>query len=200
MSLGRASFGRGNEARAAQSGCMVLLKPCRFRSGSTFFCVLAGIALALPSTPSAAVADEEWVATFVRFVDWPQSPSDNVIIVCQPHNAPTLALHGVQVRGLTLQVVHLRRPQDAARCHVFSAMSLREGEWLPWLATFRARPTLALGSGSRFCETGGAICVVKDDATGAEKYRVNIDAISRAGLKVRLPLLRHQRSAKTSAE
>ena len=88
------------------------------------------------------------MTTFVRFVDWPVTPGDNIIVVCQPHDAPTLAL----------------------------------------------------GPGSRFCEAGGAICVVKDKATKAEKYRINLDAISRAGLKVRLPLLRHQKSAKSNLE
>ena len=140
------------------------------------------------------------MTTFVRFVDWPVTPGDNIIVVCQPHDAPTLALHGSQVRDLTLHVVQLKRPQDAERCHVFSALSQHELEWLPWLAQFKTRPTLALGPGSRFCEAGGAICVVKDKATKVEKYRINLDAISRAGLKVRLPLLRHQKSAKSNLE
>jgi hypothetical protein len=171
---------------------------CRF--GTTAAGALACFAFATAAAPVCAVADEEWVTTFVRFVDWPATPGDNVIVVCQPHDAPALALNGSQVRGLTLQVVRLKRPGDTARCHVFSALSQRELEWLPWITQFRSRPTLALGPGSRFCEAGGAICVVKDETTGAEKYRVNLDAIARAGLKVRLPLLRHQQSAKPIVE
>lgn len=140
------------------------------------------------------------MATFVRFVDWPDAAVDAVIVVCQPHDTPRLALSGVQVRGMTMQVVPIRRARDVERCHVFSAMSQRESEWRPWLAAFSARPTLMIGPGLRFCETGGAICVDKDGLTGAEKYRVNLDAIARAGLKVRLPLLRHQRPVKPNVE
>ncbi len=172
----------------------------RFRCGSTLFGVLACLLLTIAMAPAAAVAEEEWVRTFVRFVDWPMSPADNVIVVCQPHEAVPLALNGVQIGAMTLQVMPLKRARDAERCHVFSAMSQREKQWRPWLASFRSRPILVMGPGSRFCETGGAICVVRDDATGAEKYRVNLDAIARAGLKVRLPLLRHQRMGKPNAE
>ena len=79
-------------------------------------------------------------------------------------------------------------------------MSQREAEWSPWLSKLKSRPTLTLGVGSRFCEAGGAICVVKDDVTGVEKYQVDLDAMARAGLDVRLPLLRHQRSGQANAE
>lgn len=173
-------------------------RPCRF--GSTLFGVVAAISFAIAPAPAAAIAEEEWVTTFVRFVDWPSSPVDNVIVVCQPHEAVPLALNGVQIGAMTLHVVQLKRAGEAKRCHVFSAMSQQETQWRPWLASFRSRPILVMGPGSRFCETGGTICVVKDDATGAEKYRVNLDAVARSGLKVRMPLLRHQRVRRSNAE
>lgn len=151
------------------------------------------LTLAGASASAEAISEEEWVTTFVRFVDWPVPPPDNVIVVCQPPSSALLAIQGVQVRGMTLQAVQLKRVSDAERCHVFTAMSQREADWLPWIGKFKSRATLTLGVGPRFCEAGGAICVVKDEATGVEKYQVNLDAMARAGLKVRFPLLRHQR-------
>lgn len=188
---------RVDKHRSPRASCTVLTKRSRFRSSTTLLYALALIGV---SAPVEAISEEEWVTTFVRFVDWPTAPPDNLIVVCQPPGAALLALHGAQVRGMTLQVVPLKRASDAERCHVFTAMSQREAEWLPLLGKFKSRPTLTLGAGPRFCEAGGAICVVKDESTGVEKYQVNLDAMARAGLKVRLQLLRHQRSGKAHAE
>ena len=147
------------------------------------------------SAPASALSHEEWVMAFVRFVEWP-APSvgaDNTLVICQPTDAPALELEGKQVRGLTLQVVRVSKPRDMDRCHVFSALSQREADWALWLAALKSQPILAVGQGTRYCEVGGAICLIKDETTGSEKYQLNLDSLSRAGFKVRSQLLRQQR-------
>ena len=54
--------------------------------------------------------------------------------------------------------------------------------------------------GARFCELGGAICLVKDEATGVEKYQLNLDSLSRAGFRVRSQLLQAQRQRSANVE
>ena len=132
---------------------------------------------------------------FVRFVEWP-APSigaDNTLVICQPTDGPVLDLEGKHVRGLTLQVLRISKPRDIDRCHVFSALSQREADWAPWLAALKSQPILAVGHGTRYCEVGGAICIVNDETTGVEKYQLNLDTLSRARFKVRSQLLRQQR-------
>lgn len=143
--------------------------------------------------PAVALSHEEWVLAFVRFVEWPMPPADHSLAVCQPLDSPALALQGAQVRGLTLQVLRVSKPRDVDRCQVFSALSMQEAEWAPWLATLKAQPILAVGVGARFCELGGAICLVRDEITKTEKYQLNLDSLSRAGFRVRSQLLRSPR-------
>lgn len=133
---------------------------------------------------------------FVRFVEWPASSSngDNTLVICQPLDAPSLDLQGKQVRGLTLQVLRVAKPRDLTRCNVFSALAQREAEWAPWLAAVKSLPILAVGQGARYCEIGGTVCLVKDDATQRDKYQLNLDSLARSGFKVQSQLLRPQRS------
>lgn len=133
---------------------------------------------------------------FVRFVEWPASSrgADNTLVICQPMDAPVHDFQGKLVRGLALQVVRISKPQELDQCHVFSALSQRETDWAPWLEALKSQPILAVGQGPRYCELGGAICLVRDESTGAEKYQLNLDSLSRAGFKVRSQLLRPHRS------
>lgn len=147
------------------------------------------------SAPANALSHEEWVTAFVRFVEWPATAisAENALVICVPTDAPTLELEGKLVRGLTLRVVRVPRPRDIDRCHVFSALFQREADWAPWLAALKSLPILAVGQGARYCEVGGAICLVKDEATGVEKFQLNLDSLSRSGFKVNSQLLRQQR-------
>lgn len=137
---------------------------------------------------------------FVRFVGWPMPPTDNTLAICQPLDAPPLALQSSQVRGLTMQVVQVSTPRDVSRCHVFSALSMKEAEWAPWLATLKSQPILVVGTGARFCELGGAICLMKDEATGVEKYQLNLDSLLSSGFRVRSQLLRPPRHRSPNVE
>lgn len=163
------------------------------------------------STPVAALTHEEWVSAFVRFIEWPVPASiiDGPLIVCQQKDAPVLELDGRQVRGLTLKVRRLARPQLLVGCHLYVTFSGDEASWAPWLKVAnslnvanlkKARPRiLPVGLGGQFCDLGGAICLVTDPVTRIENYRLNLDTLSQAGFRVDTQLLRSQpsRSAKT---
>jgi len=143
------------------------------------------VGVSVMSAPAVALSHEEWLMALVRFVDWPTPPADNTLAICQPFDAPLLVLPNSQVRGLTMRVVRVSTPQQVNRCHVFSALSMKEAEWESWLAALKSQPILVVGSGARFCEFGGAVCLVKDEETKVEKYQVNLDSLSRSGLRVR---------------
>ena len=157
----------------------------------TLACGLVGSA-AVMSNPAAALSYEEWLMAFVRFVEWPMPIADNTLVICHAPDTPLLELEGKQVRGLTLQVTRVTRPRDLERCHVFAALAKREQDWTPWLNALKMRPILAVGLGSRFCEIGGTICLIKDEATGVEKYQLNLDSLARSGFKVSSQMLRAQ--------
>lgn len=163
------------------------------------------------STPVGALSNEEWVMAFVRFVEWPATPpsaaGSNVsplatatapeaaLMVCQADDGSALDLEGRQVRSLTLHVRRVAQPRDAEGCHVLAVLSAQESSWQPWLAWLaqaRPRPVLSIGAGARFCEFGGGICLLRDEATRSEKFQLNLDTLSRHGFKVNTQLLRAQ--------
>lgn len=154
--------------------------------------ILGVIAATVMTTPAHALSHEEWVMAFVRFVEWPTSPTDNALIVCQPPDTPSLDLDGKQVRGLTLQVLRITTARELDRCQLLAMLSGREAAWTPWINALRSRPVLAVGLGGRFCEIGGAICLLRDETTGTEKYQLNLETLSRGGFKVNSQLLRSQ--------
>ena len=170
--------------------------------------VLPAIAVSLMSTPTAALSHDEWVTAFIRFVDWPTPAAEATLTVCQQHDTPALELEGRQVRGLKLKVRRVVRPRELVGCHVYVALASDEAHWIPALKVInqeinvsasKSHPILAVGHGAQFCDLGGAICLVKDATTGVENYRLNLDALSRAGFRVDSQLLRSQppRAAKS---
>lgn len=154
--------------------------------------IMGVIAASVSTYPANALSHEEWVMAFVRFVEWPTSPTDNALVVCQPPDTPSLELDGKQVRGLTLQVLRISTARELDRCQLFAMLAGREANWTPWISALRTRPVLAVGLGGRFCEIGGAICVLRDEVTGTEKYQLNLETLSRGGFKVNSQLLRSQ--------
>lgn len=156
------------------------------------------------SLPVAALSHEEWLIAFVRFVDWPAPLPDNTLVICLHQDSPALDLDGKQVRGLKLQVRRVAQPRRLDGCHVYSALPHSETNWTRWLSALnalnaqslteanKALPILAIGPGGRFCDLGGAICLVTDAATGSETYRLNLDTLSRSGFRVDSQLLRSQ--------
>ncbi len=164
------------------------------------------------AAPATALSHEEWVSAFVRFVEWPVPASiiEGPLVVCQQNDAPALALDGLKVRGLTLKVRRVVRPQHLVGCHIYVTFSGTEASWAPWLKAANnlntanlknTRPhILPVGSGGQFCDLGGAICLVSDPVTGSENYRLNLDTLSRAGFRVDTQLLRSQPSRPAKAE
>lgn len=159
------------------------------------------VSAAALSMPAVALSPEEWLIAFVRFVDWPAPLPDNTLMICQHQESPALDLDGKQVRGLKLQVRRVAQPRRLDGCHVYSALSDNETNRSGWLSTLNAlnmseahkgRPILSVGSGGRFCDLGGAICLVADAVTGNETYRLNLDTLSRSGFRVDSQLLRSQ--------
>lgn len=166
--------------------------------------LLGGWAL---SMPVMALSHEDWLTAFVRFVEWPAGAVDGTLVVCQPVGGAALDLDGKQVRGLTLRVRRVERVGSLIGCHIYAALLIDEARWARWLKSIvghvaagaqsgpgaaRAMPVLAIGQGSLFCDLGGAICLVKDETTGVETYRLNLDTLTRGGFRVDSQLLRGQ--------
>lgn len=173
-----------------------------FRVSTIVMRVVLLIAALFPVAASAtALSHEEWITAFVRFVDWPTPSPDATLTVCLQHDTPALELEGRQVRGLSLKVRRVVRARELSGCHVYAALASEEMYWARALkiinhvinaAPAKASPVLSIGQGAQFCDLGGTICLVNDASTGVQTYRLNLDALSRAGFRVDSQLLRSQ--------
>lgn len=166
-----------------------------WRTRAALFAAL--IAGCLFVAPAFALSNEEWVSAFVRFVDWPGLGNDHALVVCAPPGTPELDLVGKPVRGVSLLVLRLGNPRYVDRCQIFAALARPDKatetngfDWTPWIAATRSKPILTIGRGTAACEQGAAICLVPDDGGSGESYRVNLETLARAGLKVKSQLLR----------
>ena len=191
--------GGDRQREFAQNDRMFRVRSIRARMLLSAIGVVIGWFFAMPAT---ALSHEEWLIAFVRFLDWPAPLPDNTLVICVHHDDPALELDGKQVRGLKLQVRRVPQPRRFDGCHVYSALSQSESNWTRSLSGLNALhssdsnkaqsnlPTLAIGPGGRFCDLGGAICLVTDAVTGSQTYRLNLDTLSRLGFRVDSQLLR----------
>ena len=109
-------------------------------------------------------------------------PATVRVVVCKPTDTPELDLAGRQVREQVLLVMRVARPRDAERCPSLFAMMAKRDETGAMVGGDQGKPV----RGRRRCQylrVGGGICLVADDATGIERYRLNQIRCRQAGFR-----------------
>ncbi|MDP3819891.1 MAG: YfiR family protein [Burkholderiales bacterium] len=125
------------------------------------------------------------VLGIIDYSRWPQ-PERPALLCVTLGGAHAAALfqalpeHGL-ARRLAIRAVVRNKPLPA-ECDVavyegWEAAALRQA-----LMAQAARPVMSVGFGGEFCSDGGMICLGQDTAEGS--FEVNLDAISRSGLRV----------------
>ena len=127
---------------------------------------------------------ENWVATAVRFTQWPTDSSARTWTVCQPQGERVLQMETMSVRGRIFNVVPVASPRETGPCDVFVFASAVENAALePWMTSLRSRPVLTLGVGQNFCAAGGALCIARNSA-GRNAFVVNTAAYTGSGMRM----------------
>jgi hypothetical protein len=139
-----------------------------------------GIAVAAQS--AGATTLENWVATAVRFTNWPEQRSAAQWTVCQPAGERVLLMDGISVRKQTFKAVSVSSPRETGPCDIFVSTAIRGESLAPWLVSLHSRPVLTLGLGHDFCVAGGALCIAQNDL-GRNAFVVNRNVLSAAGLR-----------------
>ncbi len=150
------------------------------------FCALVTCALAcgLPlARPAQANSLEQWVATAVRFVQWPADRTANRWTLCQPAGEKLLQMDSLFVRAHGFQVVSVVSPKETGPCDVFVTSAIKGSELAPWVASLHSRPVVTIGMGYDFCAAGGMLCVARD-RVGTPAFVVNRAALIHSGLRV----------------
>ncbi len=146
-------------------------------------CVALLFALLSSFSAVHATTLENWVATAVRFTQWPTDSSAGRWTVCQPVGERALQMDAISVRGRRFSVVTVVSPSETGPCDVFVFASAASAGLEPWITSLRSRPVLTLGVGQNFCNAGGALCVARD-STGRNAFVVNTAAYTGAGMRM----------------
>lgn len=134
-----------------------------------------------PGHPNAAAV----VAGILNFTQWPQGLRPIRVCVMGEGRA-ALALLVPGALGLPESSVAVRRsvvqPRLDEGCEVLYLGQTRAGLQTQLLAGLAEHPVLTIGEGAAFCSDGGMFCLESDDTP--VRFGVNIDSISRSGLRV----------------
>ena len=189
-----------------------LWRPGGYRSSPIalrFFCVvLAACAVAALSAGDAKASDTRTAANtvaetapappvdnkpllssliegIIRFTKWPADLKQvRLCIIGEGSGARELLK--ADALGSTQRAIDVQRIVNAADsnpdCQVLYFAARYTTKQRATLNRFVARPFLTIGEGSEFCSDGGMFCVDTDESMG--RFGVNLDAISRSGLRV----------------
>jgi len=133
---------------------------------------------------------------FVQLVDWPAgAPGEEKkpITVCTIGKDPfdgdlDATLQGKSIGARPLQVRHLKQPEEVQGCQVvFIDGSARKQVFLV-LVSLNQPSILTVGESSDFAKQGGMIGFCMDD-NNKVRFDINVDAASRARLKISSRLL-----------
>lgn len=159
--------------------------------------LLAGavIASAQPAVKEYQVK-AAFLFNFAQFVDWPETafPQDDTPLTIgvlgeDPFGgALDEIVRGEQVHGRPLRILHCRRVEDTAGCHVLFISRSESGRLEQIVGRLRGRSILTVGDSENFVRRGGMISFISE--RNKLRLRINRDLASAAGLTISSKLLR----------
>lgn len=158
--------------------------------------LLAAVTNAQPSLDEAVVK-VYYTYNFGKFVDWPASqlagPTLNLCVLGEDAfgAAAQQALADRSVKGLPLRVMTYQRglisPDALDQCHILYISQSERSRIGAIVRAVGDLPILTVSDVERFSRRGGMITLVRSGSR--IRFRINIDAVRRAGLSVSSKLL-----------
>jgi hypothetical protein len=135
-----------------------------------------------------------FIYNFAKFVKWPErafSDPESPIILCiissHPFSDVFLALNDKNVGGRKMVVIRYQTPEDAESCHILF-FDLPDRDFIRReLKRLDGRSILTVGEVDSFNQLGGIINFFLEN--NRLRFRVNLDAAKRAGLRLSSLLL-----------
>jgi hypothetical protein len=132
---------------------------------------------------------------FTRFVDWPESAfvtASSPILVCVLGETPLTDLVidvalGKVVNGRAVSIKRVKASDDLRRCNLLFISAEEERHTTEILASLRKTNTLTVGETPGFAQAGGMINFSIQE--NKVKLELNLEATTRAGLKVNSKLI-----------
>lgn len=171
--------------------------------------LLSGLLAVLPlaAQGESGVSEEEIKAAFLfnfaKFVEWPPLHNSASVFVVGVLGRDSFAaaleqiVQGKAINGKPLLVRRLSRPPESRGCHVVFLTGDDKNRPKQLLAAISAEGVLTVGEAEEFAERGGVIGFVKE--SNRIRFEINLEAASRAGLRVSSRLLQLARVVHTAS-
>ncbi|HYL93470.1 MAG TPA: YfiR family protein [Alphaproteobacteria bacterium] len=162
-----------------------------------------------PLLAQSATADQvkaAYLFNFAKFIEWPAGVFDKAdapMRFCTLGRSPAAdeldsTVRGKSINGHTIQVKHLRGPEEIKGCHlVFLAVSASKQQQ-KLLQTAQGSPVLLVAETPGFARAGGTIDFIWED--GRLLFEVNVNAAEGVHLKISSKLLALARIVLTAEE
>lgn len=130
-----------------------------------------------------------FVYNFMKYVEWPEANSKNEFVVCIFGDSPiqkelqTLAASGKKVKGKTIVVKTITKPEEANECQLLYVAPSKSSAMKTINALYKDKPILIVGEREGLAKKGAALSFVtlEDDAL---KFDINKKEIAEHQLKI----------------
>jgi len=140
-----------------------------------------------------------FIYNFAKYIAWPAPDAGRPLVVGVIGKDPFGRVLDDAMRGRTVQnrkivVRRFTRVDDVANCDILFVASSETRNLPRILSTLRNAPVVTIGDMDQFAERGGMINLTMN--RDRVQFEINVDALTRAGLKAGSPLLRLARIVK----
>jgi len=165
------------------------------------------IAVILLMPAAAAVAGEgeyqvkaAMLYNFAKFVEWPADAlgTDSRITFCiagkSPLNGPIQRMQGKLVKGRTVSVRQISRPEDIAGCQMLFIPQTEQAHLPAWLQHAGHQSILTVSDLEQFAVSGGMIGFYEEEAK--IRFEINLENAQKRRLQISSQLLNLSRRAR----
>ena len=131
--------------------------------------------------------------SFAKFIEWPALNGQNTALVVGVMGRDSFAatleqtVRGKTVKGRSMVVKRLTKPQEALDCHVVFIGGSDQNRAKLILSALPVTGVLTVGEIEQFAHGGGIINFVKE--ANRIRFEINVDAATRSGLRISSRLL-----------
>ncbi len=159
-----------------------------------WFVMTAQCAWSQPPKPTEYQVKAALLFNFAKFVEWPESafagpeaPFVFGILGADPFGSDIDAVEEKTINGRRVQVRRFKTIPSAGTCNILFISSSESERLRAILRSLEKTGILLVSDMNRFAVRGGMIDFVLQDNTVG--FKINIDALSRAGITIRSQLL-----------
>ena len=162
--------------------------------------VLLAVGTAVARAEQADALKAAFVLNFLKFAEWPvagPSETNATLVIAAVGNGPLTTalktvLNGKTAQGRKVEVLVFRDAAEWKRgnrsCQALFITPATHSAWGEIRASVADRPVLTIGAATGFCTEGGMLNLYEKE--NRIRYEANLEAVEKAGLKLRSELLK----------